>query len=129
MMNHASVDQSNLDEMGQRRPTLVEEGVYRVRFVDWAKRWLFRRPMLVMRFQIVDEGENWGKELYAYYRVEWRGDQIKAGQIIGTLQDIGKSKKGMQNHLHLTIRKGSTKGPEIDPTPWLKAWGAAGSKK
>lgn len=58
-----------------------------------------------------------------------KGDQIKAGQIIGTLQDIGKSKKGMQNHLHLTIRKGSTKGPEIDPTPWLKAWGAAGSKK
>ena len=79
MMNHASVDQSNLDEMGQGRPILVEEGVYRVQLVDWAKHWLFRRPMLVMRFQIVDEGENWGKELYAYYRVEWRGDQFKAG--------------------------------------------------
>jgi hypothetical protein len=79
MMNHALVNQSNLDEMGQRRPTLVEEGVYRVQLVDWVKHWLFRRPMLVMRFRIVDEGENWGKELYAYYRVEWRGDQIKAG--------------------------------------------------
>ena len=43
MMNHASVDQSKLDEMGQGRPTLVEEGVYRVQLVDWIQALAFSK--------------------------------------------------------------------------------------
>ena len=48
------------------------------------------------------------------------GDQIKHGQVIGTMQDIAKSVPGMNNHLHLKVMKN---GKAIDPTAWFKKWG------
>ena len=67
------------DEIESLRPVLVPEGEYPVIFRDWKKLWLFRRPVLVMFFEIAEENEHSGTLLPAYYRVIWNGDQFTAG--------------------------------------------------
>ncbi len=47
-------------------------------------------------------------------------DAIKAGQVVGSMQDLRKKFPKMENHLHLKITKD---GKAIDPSPWLKRWG------
>jgi len=49
-----------------------------------------------------------------------KGDTVKTGQVLGTMQDLTKNFSGMDNHLHLEIRKD---GRVLDPTPWLEEWG------
>ncbi len=55
------------------------------------------------------------------------GDRVKVGQQIGTMQDrasADKSKK-MKNHVHVEVwpQPGSKTVDQVDPAPWLKAWG------
>ena len=67
------------DETELPRPEFVPEGEYPVIFRHWKKHWLFRRPVLVMFFEIVGENEYFGTLLPAYYRVTWNGDKLMAG--------------------------------------------------
>ena len=67
------------DEIELLRPVFVPKGEYRVEFRRWKKFWHFRRPDLVMWFEIVEENDYFGEILPAYYRVKWNGDQFMAG--------------------------------------------------
>jgi len=67
------------DEIELLRPVLVPKGEYRVEFRSWKKFWHFRRPDLVMWFEIVEENDYFGEILPAYYRVTWNGDRFMAG--------------------------------------------------
>ncbi len=49
------------------------------------------------------------------------GDNVTAGQKIGTVQNIAKSDRNgkMHNHIHFAIRENKS---YIDPTPQIEAW-------
>jgi murein DD-endopeptidase MepM/ murein hydrolase activator NlpD len=56
-------------------------------------------------------------------------DRVIAGQTkIGTVQNLGTTYKGIQNHIHLDIKKansngkGSAVGEHLDPTPLVRRW-------
>lgn len=57
------------------------------------------------------------------------GNHVIAGQTkIGTAQNLGTLYKGIQNHIHLDIKKanpkikGGTVGDYLDPTPLVRKW-------
>ena len=75
------------DEIELLRPVLVPKGEYRVEFRSWKKFWHFRRPDLVMWFEIVEENDYFGEILPAYYRVTWNGDQFMAGWKSNFIRD------------------------------------------
>lgn len=56
------------------------------------------------------------KILYADPPNELRGKEVKAGDKIGTAQDIGQRYKGITPHVHFELRKDNK---PIDPTPFL----------
>ena len=64
------------------------------------------------KYDIISIKANDGHKVGLYYvsprdaggrRTVKPGDQIKHGQVIGTMQDIAKSVPGMNNHLHLKV--------------------------
>ena len=75
------------DEIDLLRPVFVPKGEYRVEFRRWKKFWHFRRPDLVMWFEIVEENDYFGEILPAYYRVTWNGDQFMAGWKSNFMRD------------------------------------------
>lgn len=75
----------------------------------------------------IDHGEIDGKKVLTRYGHMYAngvdvhaGDQVEAGQMIGTVGSDGAYTTGC--HLHFTVVKG---GETVDPVPWLKRSGAA----
>ena len=68
-----------IDEVNSQPLVLIPEGEYQVVLKRWKKFWHFGRNDLVMLFEIVDQGDHFGKFLHRYYQVKWDGEQIVAG--------------------------------------------------
>ena len=68
-----------IDEVNSQPLVLIPEGEYQVVLKHWKKFWHFGRNDLVMLFEIVDQGNYFGKFLPKYYQVKWDGEQIVAG--------------------------------------------------
>jgi len=68
-----------IDEVNSQPLVLIPEGEYQVVLKHWKKFWHFGRNDLVMLFEIVDQGDYFGKFLHRYYQVKWNGEQIVAG--------------------------------------------------
>lgn len=57
----------------------------------------------------------------------WARQLIKAGEMIGLVQDRAALSPGMQNHLHFEIREGPSRRA-LDPGPLVAEWIAAQSE-
>jgi hypothetical protein len=57
------------------------------------------------------------------------GDKVTPGQVIGSAQNRAKEAPGMDNHIHLEIRRGAGRGVSVDPTDWFIGWGVDMQKK
>ena len=68
-----------IDEVNSQPLVLIPEGEYQVVLKHWKKFWHFGRNDLVMLFEIVDQGDYFGKFLHRYYQVKWEGEKIVAG--------------------------------------------------
>ena len=94
-----------IDEVNSQPLVLIPEGEYQVVLKHWKKFWHFGRNDLVMLFEIVDQGNYFGKFLPKYYQVKWNGEQIVAGWKSGFCRNYQQFFGAVERTDQFEIRK------------------------